>query len=62
MMWLLFIHLTFTNTEPPTRYLIGGATGYASEADCLQEGARMADWLRADLVETTYSCVVRRDT
>ncbi len=62
MSWLLFIVLTFHNTEPPTRYIIGGETTYTSEDECTKEGARMAEWLAADLVETTYSCVVRRES
>lgn len=61
MLWLLFITLAFVNTEPPTRYIIGGETAYTTEDECIKEGARMAEWLSADLVETTYSCVIRRE-
>lgn len=57
MGWLLFIWLTFNNTTPPTKYILGGETTYPDERTCYEEAARMVDWLTQDLVDAIAVCV-----
>lgn len=57
MEWLLYIWLTFNNTDPPTKYILGGETAYLDESSCYDEAARMADWLTQDLVDVIATCV-----
>ncbi len=57
MEWLLFIWLTFNNTTPPTKYILGGETTYPDERTCYEEATCMVDWLTQDLVDAIAVCV-----
>lgn len=57
MEWLLYIWLTLNNTDPPTRYILGGETTYPDERSCYEEAVRMTDWLTQDLVDVIATCV-----